>query len=123
MSNKSRKLMLVLALVAALAMLMAMTSISFAGGDEPTDNGKTVCVSGYVINHREQPVDGTKFDPVLTVVAEGAESPDVAPSVTVSATVGTNGAYTFKNLPAGLYYNFKMQLPADWDSIVPAAPR
>ena len=123
MSNKSRKLMLVLALVAALAMLMAMTSISFAGGDEPTDNGKTVCVSGYVINHREQPVDGTKFDPVLTVVAEGAESPDVAPSVTVSATVGTNGAYTFKNLPAGLYYNFKMQLPADWDSIVPAAAR
>jgi hypothetical protein len=41
----------------------------------------------------------------------------------VSATVGTNGAYTFKDLPAGLYYNFKMQLPADWDSIVPAAPR
>jgi hypothetical protein len=33
MSNKSGKLMLVLALVAALAMLMAMTSITFAGGE------------------------------------------------------------------------------------------
>jgi hypothetical protein len=61
MSHKSGKLMLVLALVAALAMLMAMAGVSFAGGDEPPQNGPTVCVSGYVINHREQPVDGTKF--------------------------------------------------------------
>jgi hypothetical protein len=63
--------MLVLALVAVLAMFMAMASVSFAGGDEPTDNGATVCVSGYVINHREQPVDGTKFDPTLKVYAYG----------------------------------------------------
>jgi hypothetical protein len=72
MSNKSRKFMFVLALVATLTMLMAMTSVAFAGGDEPTaKNGPTVCVSGFVINHREQPVDGTKFDPQLHVYAFG----------------------------------------------------
>jgi hypothetical protein len=77
--------MLVLALVAALAMLMAMAGVSFAGGDEPPKDGATVCVSGYVINHREQPVDGTKFDPTLKVYAygisgatEAAALPDLA---------------------------------------------
>jgi hypothetical protein len=122
MSKKSGKYMLVLALVAALAMLMAMTSVSFAGGDEPTDDA-VVCVSGYVINHREQPVDGTKFDPDLTIEAMGAESPEVAASVVVTTTVGADGKYTFKDLPADLYYNFLMQLPKDWDGIVPATPR
>lgn len=133
MSNKSGKFMLVVALVAVLAMFMAMASVSFAGGDEPTNGatGPTVCVSGYVINHREQPVDGTKEfthpdtgEPLyLTIKAEGAESPDVAASVSVTTTVGANGSYTFNDLPAGLYYNFTMQLPADWDGLVPAAPR
>lgn len=125
MSNKSGKFMLVVALVAVLAMFMAMASVSFAGGDEPTDGAKgpTVCVSGYVINHREQPVDGTKWTPALTIEAVGAESPDMDPTVSVTTTVAANGSYTFKDLPAGLYYNFKMQLPTDWDGIVPAAPR
>jgi hypothetical protein len=153
MSNKSRKLMLVLALVAALAMLMAMTSVSFAGGDEPAD-GKTVCVSGYVINHREQPVDGTKFDPTMMVYAIGypgtteAEAlPDLAAQfadaealsamaagadtagaeapawIIAVAEVGADGKYEFKDLPAGYYYTFALPLPADWDGIVPAAPR
>ncbi len=133
MSNKSGKFMLVLALVAVLAMFMAMASVSFAGGDEPTNGAKvpTVCVSGYVINHREQPVDGTKLvvgtdpvtgDPVyLTVKAEGTETLGGPVVFTDDAAVGANGSYTFKDMPAGLYYNFTMQLPTDWDGIVPAA--
>jgi hypothetical protein len=141
--------MLVLALVAALAMLMAMTSISFAGGDEPTDNGATVCVSSFVINHREQPVDGTKFDPQLTVYAIGynptdaAELPDLAAQfadaaalstlasssdtggyIVATAPVAANGKYEFKELPAGYYYTFALPLPnGDWDSLVPEASR
>ena len=67
--SKYRKLMLVVALVAALAMLMTMTSVTFAGGGGAAqDAQETTCVVGYVINHREQPVDGTKFDPQLSVV-------------------------------------------------------
>lgn len=148
MSTKSRKLMLVLALVATLTMLMAMTSITFAGGDEPTDNGATVCVSSFVINHREQPVDGTKFDPQMTVYAIGysaadasalpdlaaqfadaealstlASSTDTAGYIVATAPVAANGSYQFKDLPAGYYYSFALPLPADWDSIVPAADR
>jgi len=148
MSNKSRKLMLVLALVAVLAMLTAMAGTALAGGDQPTSDGKTVCVSGFVINHRENPVDGTKFDPQLTVYAIGysaadaSELPDVAAQfadpealstlassaeasgvIVATAPVGTNGSYEFKDLPAGYYYIFALPLPADWDGIVPAAGR
>lgn len=75
MSNKSGKFMLVVALVAVLAMCMAMAGVSFAGGGKKPTNGAkgpTVCVSGYVINHREQPVDGTKWTPALTIEAVGA---------------------------------------------------
>ena len=153
MSSKSRKFMFVLALMAALTMLMAMTSVSFAGGDEPT-NGATVCVSGYVINHREQPVDGTKFDPTLKVYAIGfpgttsadalpdmaaqfadtealsalaagtdAASVEAAGYVVAVAEVQSNGSYQFKDLPAGYYYTFALPLPADWDGLVPEAPR
>ena len=85
MSRKYRMFMLVLALVAALTMVIAMTSVSFASGDKPPANGATVCVSGYVINHREQPVDGTRFDPQMKVYAIGvpgtmtaADLPDLA---------------------------------------------
>ena len=149
MSNKSGKFMLVLALVAALAMLMAMTGVSFAGGEEPTDDGATVCVSGYVINHREQPVDGTKFDYPLYVYAltyvdtEGAAAPDLtaipdAEALSALASgaeaggwqivdyvpVGTDGSYKFENLPAGQEYYFALPMPnEDWDGIVPVAPR
>lgn len=148
MSSKSRKLMLVLALVAALTMLMAMTSSTFAGGDEPPAAGATVCVSSFVINHREQPVNGTKFDPQLTVYAIGVSVddasalPDMAAQladaealaslatgadstgiVFEAAPVGADGSYKFKELPAGYYYIFALPLPVDWDSIVPAAGR
>ena len=154
MSGELSKFMLLVALVAVLAMSVAMTGVSFAGGDEPTTDGPTICVSGYVINHREQPVDGTRFTPGLAVyafgmpatmypaamadfpagfayvvaldaVVDGPElaSPDGAPMVRARAAVGAEGKYEFKDLPAGYYYNFAMPLPADWDSIVPEAPR
>jgi hypothetical protein len=141
--------MLVLALVAALAMLMAMTSITFAGGEEPKDDA-TVCVSGYVINHREQPVDGTKFDYPLYVYAltytsaDASAAPDLAavPDAEALSTlaasgaeaggwqivdyveVGSNGSYKFEKLPADQEYYFALPMPnEDWDGIVPVAPR
>lgn len=117
-TNKNRQVNLMMAAIAALTILFTITSVSFAAGEADTES-PTVCVSGYVINHREQPVDGTKWTPALTILAEGATSPDVAATVSVTATVGANGSYSFKDLPAGLYYNFSMQLPADWDSLVP----
>ena len=53
---------------------------------------KTICVDGYVINHREIAVDGTKTDPALYVEAVGANG-------TYSATVASNGYFKFKSLP------------------------
>ena len=143
---------IVVALFAALTMLFTMTGVSFAGsGEHPRDS---VCVEGYVINHREQPVDGTKFNPQLKVYAFGVPSsydeatlPDMLTDiqslealedlsaqnatgdltgetfVVASAAVGSDGSYKFEKLPAGFYYVFAMQLPQDWDSIVPEAPR
>jgi hypothetical protein len=40
-----------------------------------------VCVDGYVINHREQPVDGARFDPQLKVYAYGVRPSDGAASL------------------------------------------
>ena len=63
------KLMSVLAVLVAVSMILSMVSISFADGQKPNSTA-TVCVTGYVINHREMPVDGTKFDPPLMVYAD-----------------------------------------------------
>lgn len=108
-SNK-RTLTLAIALAAALVMLFGLSSVAFAGG---TDTADTVCVDGYVINHREQPVDGTRTDPPLAVVAIGS-------SGTFTATVGADGYFKFKdpNLPAD-QWNFQLQLPPGWQGIVP----
>jgi hypothetical protein len=122
-TNNNRQVTLVMALVTALTALFTITGASFAASGGEGAERTTVCVSGFVINHREQAVDGTQFDPQLTITAFGAESPDASPTVEVPATVGADGSYSFEDLPTGLYYNFKMQLPTDWDSIVPAAPR
>ena len=90
MFRVNRKLVFVVALAAALVMLFMMSSVVFAGDDTI----KTICVDGYVINHRELAVNGTKTDPALYVEAVGA-------SGTYSATVGTNGYYKFKSLAEG----------------------
>ncbi|MER2598260.1 MAG: SpaA isopeptide-forming pilin-related protein [Caldilineales bacterium] len=126
MSKKSTKSLLVLALVAALALVLVLSNVSFADGETPT-SGATTCVSGYVINHREQAVDGTKFDPQLQVGLMSAASLEDATAgnytVLDSADVDENGNYVFEDLAADMYYNFTMTMPMDWDGIVPQAER
>ena len=149
--KQNRMVTLMVALIAALTMLVTMTGVSFAGESKPTRS--TVCVDGYVINHREQPVDGTQFDPQLKVYAFGvpasfdeASLPDLVADiqsidtlealaaqatgdltgesfVVKRAPVASNGYWEFSKLPADFYYAFAMQLPMDWDGIVPEAPR
>ncbi len=109
----------ILALAAALLMLLLVGSVAFADG--PTTNGVQqakgeVCVDGYVINHRELAVDGTKTNPPLVV-----EAWDVATNQQVgTAPVGKDGYFKFANLAAGTY-NFRLPLPEGWNGIVPLA--
>jgi len=123
MFRTKRKLVFGVALVAALAMLFILSSVAFAGSDTTTKT--TACVDGYVINHRELAVNGTKTDPALYVEAVGATG-------TYSATVGSNGYFKFESLPlssdstksdavAQGDWNFQMQLPQDWEGIAPEA--
>ena len=72
-TNNNRKVTMVMTLIAALTTLFTITSVSFAASGEGTKR-PTVCVDGYVINHREQPVDGTRFDPPLSIYAFGIPS-------------------------------------------------
>ncbi len=76
-TNNNRQVTLVMAAIAALTILFTITSVSFAAGGEGTKR-PTVCVNGYVINHREQPVDGTQFDPQLRIYAFGKRANDAA---------------------------------------------
>ena len=109
MFRVNRKFAFVVALVAALAMLFVLSSVAFAGSETTT----TISVDGYVINHRELAVDGTKTTPPLYVEAVGA-------SGTYSATVASNGYFKFESLPEG-EWNFLLQLPEGWEGIVPEA--
>ena len=151
--SKYRKLMVLVALIAALTMLATMTGVSFAAGGGTTDGEEEMtCVIGYVINHRELVVDGTKFDPQLSVMYEASSdaAQTVAPleaagvvtataSVTATAvvtteveamqvssaqsvTVNNKGYFSIPDLTVG-DWNFMMQLPADWAGIVPEADR
>lgn len=110
MVSNRRTLVLAIALAAALVMLFGLSSVAFAGGPDTKD---TVCVDGYVINHREQPVDGTRTTPPLFVEAIGA-------SGTFTATVGADGYFKFDDpeLPVG-DWNFQLQLPEGWQGIIP----
>jgi hypothetical protein len=77
--------------------------------------GGPVVVQGWVINHRELPVDGTRTPAPLAVTA-------VAPDGTVvTADVASDGYFQLSLTPD--VWNFQMQLPADWDGIVPVAAR
>lgn len=122
MTGKNRKLTLVVALAVAAVLMLAFTSVSFADGDT-NNNGDTVCIDGYVINHREIPVDGTMFDPQMEVELVG-------PNGSVFALVDKEGYFKFPveddddevELPEG-DYNLKLQLPEDFEGMVPKAPR
>ncbi|MEZ4767029.1 MAG: SpaA isopeptide-forming pilin-related protein [Caldilineales bacterium] len=149
-TRKHRNWMILVALFAALTMIFTLAGVSFAGGDNGSD--ETVCVSGTVINHREQPVDGTEFTPQLKVYAVGVPStyssdqlPDMAAEISTadqldtlssggdsaeaagivieSADVDEDGYWEFEELPAGYYYAFALPLPAGWDGLVPEVDR
>ena len=94
-----------------------MTPAGNASAGTAPAGGDTVCVTGYVINHRELAVDGTQFTPPLRVEAVPAGG---GPSY--FADVDSNGFFKFENLPVG-DYNFRMQLPPGWDGLVPTTAR
>ncbi len=114
MFGKNRKFVLVAALAAAMVLLLALTTVAFAGGE--TTDTKTACVDGYVINHRELPVDGSRV--ALEVVA--VDKAGVAFATT--APVDKNGYFKFEKLPVG-DWDFQLQLPDGWEGIVPMAER
>jgi LysM repeat protein len=114
-----------LALASALLMTLMVGSVAFAdgpvaGGAGPEQQKGEVCVDGYVINHRELPVDGTKTNPPLVVEAVmGENAENRAPNqVIATAPVGKDGYFKFSSLPAG-YLAFRLQLPEGWEGIVP----
>ncbi len=98
------------AILAALLMVVMLAGFASAGSAD------TVCVTGYVINHREIVVDGTEFTPTLRVEAVNASGQSVF------ADVDKSGYFKFEKLPVG-DYNFRMQLPEGWDGIVPTTER
>lgn len=112
--NSTRKWAVVIA--AALVLTFVLSSVAFAGGttDGNNDDG-IICIDGYVINHREVPVDGTKWDPQMEVVLTGEAGEMVA-------TVDENGYFKFEDVAEGPY-ELKLQLPEDWDSLIPQAER
>ncbi len=116
MITKHRSFVVVLA--AALLMLLAFASVASADGlTNGTENGaaEPICVDGYVINHREIPVDGTKTSDPLVVAAL-----DETGAVVATADVGDDGYFKFEELAPG-DYDFQMALPLGWEGIVPAA--
>ena len=64
-TQKRRKFTILVAIFAAMTMLFTMAGAAFAGGETGNDTDATICVNGYVINHREQAVDGTQFTPQM----------------------------------------------------------
>ena len=81
---------------------------------KPLASGPVV-VQGWVINHRELVVDGTRTPAALQVNAVSSAG------ATVGATVAGNGYFKLTLVPD--VWNFSLQLPVDWDGIVPLAPR
>lgn len=117
---------LILALAVALVLLLSLSTAAFADGTTTGTIAQakgTVCVDGYVINHRELPVDGTKTVPALVVEALQGTSANGATAQAaqgaLQAAVGSNGYFKFEELPAG-EWNFQMLLPEEWEGIVPA---
>lgn len=117
---------LALGFVVALVMLLSMATAAFADGETteikppPLPPKATICVDGYVINHRELPVDGTKTNPPLVVEAIRGQSADNAEALAsrVLAEVGKDGYFKFKDLEPG-EWSFQLQLPEEWEGIAP----
>lgn len=110
-------------LIALMLALLANASGVSASGDTPplcpapakALAGGPVTVHGWVINHRELPVDGTRTPAPLAVTAIASDG------ALVNAPVGSDGYFQLNLAPD--VWDFQMQLPADWDGIVPIAAR
>ena len=112
--------MLLLALILTVPAGMASaapSAVQPAACDAPSETlaGGAVTVQGWVINHREQAVDGTRTPTPLVLTATSSAG------ATVTASVASNGFFKLSLTPD--VWNFTMQLPEDWDGIVPIAPR
>jgi hypothetical protein len=112
-----------LVLLAALTLgLLGASGVSASGDapplcpapDKPLGSGPVV-VHGWVINHRELPVDGTRTPSPLALTAVASDG------TTLSTAVAMDGYFQFNLSPN--VWDFQMQLPADWDGIVPVAER
>lgn len=112
MTISKRTLFRGLALTAVVVMLFAVAGIALAGNHA----AETICVDGYIINHRELAVDGTELSPTLRVEAVNSAGQSVF------ADVDSAGYFEFEELPVGSW-NFRLQLPESWDGIVPVAAR
>lgn len=114
----------ILALAAALLLVLLVGSVAFADGPTSptaqTEEKAAVCVDGYVINHRELAVDGTKTIPPLVVEAVQAGTNGGPNQVVATAPVGKDGYFKL-SIPEEGTYNITMALPAGWEGIVPAA--
>jgi hypothetical protein len=88
-TNNYRQVSMAMTIIIALTTLFVLTSVSFAAGGQDTKH-PTVCVSGYVINHREQPVDGTRFQHPLRIHAYAMRAGnDLVPLPNLEAEVQT----------------------------------
>jgi hypothetical protein len=112
-----------LVLLAALTLTLLGAPGVFASGDDPplcpapvkALAGGPVVVHGWVINHRELPVNGTRTPAPLAVSAVASNG------ALATAAVASDGYFQLNLTPD--VWNFQMQLPADWDGIVPIAER
>lgn len=111
-------------LVLAAVLCLALTAVPAAQAQpslppcptpgDPLGDGPVV-VQGWVINHRELPVDATRIPEGLQVDAINSTG------ARVRAAVAGDGFFKLTLQPD--VWNFEMQLPVDWDGIVPLAPR
>ena len=110
-------LVLTIAVPAAMAQSASPTSAeppACLAPIQPLASGPVV-VHGWVINHRELTVDGTRTASALQINAVSSDG------TTVGAPVASNGYFKLTLVPD--VWNFSLQLPSDWDGIVPVAPR
>lgn len=121
---KHRNMILRLALLAALAIALpglpgpvataAMQSSRCPAAAEPLAAGPVI-VQGWVINHRELPVDGTRTPTPLEVTAIDSQG------AIIRAAIGSDGYFRLNLAPE--VWDFQLQLPEGWDGIVPVAQR
>ncbi|HSN76106.1 MAG TPA: hypothetical protein VL334_13600 [Anaerolineae bacterium] len=122
MHNRIASTMRLILLAALTLTLLGASGVSASGDDPPLCSapakalaGGPVIVQGWVINHRELPVDGTRTPAPLAVTAVASNG------ALVTAPVASDGYFQLSLTPD--VWNFQMQLPADWDGIVPVAAR